>query len=132
MQRAGMVVASILKMLSKEIKAGITTRQLDEIAIRELERHGAVPSFKGYRGFPAALCVSINDEVVHGIPGDRAINDGDIVSLDFGAIVDGFHGDAAITVAVSNISYQAKQLLETARNCLESAITIGPSRSTSK
>jgi len=124
MQRAGMVVASILKMLSKEIKAGITTRQLDEIAIRELERHGAVPSFKGYRGFPAALCVSINDEVVHGIPGDRAINDGDIVSLDFGAIVDGFHGDAAITVAVGNISYQAKQLLETTRNCLESAIAI--------
>ena len=98
MRRAGMVVASILKTLSKKIRAGMTTAQLDDIAVRELTRYGATPSFKGYRGFPAALCVSINNEVVHGIPGDRVIQEGDLVSLDFGAIVDGFHGDAAVTV----------------------------------
>jgi len=124
MRRAGGVVASILKILSSEIKVGMTTRQLDEIAMRELERYGARPSFKGYRGFPAALCVSINNEVVHGIPGDRVIQEGDLVSLDFGAIVDGFHGDAALTVGVGNISPQAKQFLQITRSCLESGISV--------
>ena len=124
MRRAGMVVASILKILSKEIKPGMTTHQLDEIAVRELALYGATPSFKGYRGFPAALCVSINDEVVHGIPGERVIREGDIVSLDFGAMVDGFHGDAALTVGLGNISPQAKQLLEVTRSCLETGISV--------
>jgi len=124
MRQAGIVVASILKTLSKEIKAGMTTRQLDNIAVRELARYGAAPSFKGYGGFPASLCVSINEEVVHGIPGSRVICEGDIVSLDFGAIVDGFHGDAALTVGVGNISSQAKQLLETTRGSLEAGIAI--------
>ena len=124
MRQAGAVVASILRILSSEIKAGMTTRQLDEIAMREIERHGARPSFKGYRGFPAALCVSINDEVVHGIPGKRVMRKGDLVSLDFGAIVDGFHGDAALTVGVGNIGDQARQLLETTRDCLEAAIAV--------
>jgi len=127
MRRAGAVVASILRILSSEIKAGMTTRQLDEIAMRELERYGARPSFKGYRGFPAALCVSINDEVVHGIPGDRVIQEGDLVSLDFGAIVDGFHGDAAVTVGIGRISEQARRLLETTRDCLEAAIAVARS-----
>jgi methionyl aminopeptidase len=127
MRRAGGVVASILKILSSEIKVGMTTRQLDEIAMRELERYGARPSFKGYRGFPAALCVSINNEVVHGIPGDRVIQEGDLVSLDFGAIVDGFHGDAALTVGIGNIGDQAKQLLETTKDCLEAAIAVARS-----
>jgi len=122
MRRAGSVVASILKTLSKEIKAGVTTRHLDDIAVRELTRHGAIPSFKGYRGFPATVCVSINEEIVHGIPGERVIQEGDIVSLDFGAKVDGFHGDAALTVGVGNISPQAKQLLETTRGSLEAGI----------
>jgi methionyl aminopeptidase len=124
MRRAGMVVASILKTLSKKIRAGMTTAQLDDIAVSELARYGAVPSFKGYRGFPATLCVSINDEVVHGIPGERVIQEGDIVSLDFGAIVDGFHGDAALTVGVGNISPQAKQLLQITKSCLESGISV--------
>ena len=122
MRRAGSVVASILKTLSKEIKAGVTTRHLDNIAVSELARYGAVSSFKGYRGFPATLCVSINEEIVHGIPGEQEICEGDIVSLDFGAIVDGFHGDAAVTVGVGNISPQAKQLLETTRGSLEAGI----------
>jgi methionyl aminopeptidase len=124
MRRAGSVVASILKTLSKETKAGVTTRHLDDIAVSELARYGATSSFKGYRGFPATLCVSINEEIVHGIPGGRKIHEGDIVSLDFGAIVDGFHGDAALTVGVGNISSQAKQLLEITKSCLEVGISV--------
>jgi len=122
MRRAGSVVASILKILSKEIKSGITTGQLDDIAISELTRYGATSSFKGYMGFPATLCVSVNEEIVHGIPGERKLREGDIVSLDFGAKVDDFHGDAALTVGVGNISPQAKQLLETTRGSLEAGI----------
>lgn len=124
MRRAGMVVASTLKILSKEIRVGMTTRQLDDIAVRELAGYGAKSSFKGYGGFPATLCVSVNEEVVHGIPGERVICEADIVSLDFGAIVDGFHGDAALTVGVGNISPQAKQLLKTTKGCLEAGIAV--------
>jgi methionyl aminopeptidase len=98
------------------------TKELDVIAARELERRGAKPSFKGYRGFPANLCVSINDEIVHGIPGERVLNEGDIVSLDLGAIFMGFHGDAAVTVGVGEISPQARQLLETAKGALKAGI----------
>ncbi len=122
MRQAGSVVAATLKALQNEIGVGMTTRQLDDIAVRELTKFGAVSSFKGYRGFPANLCVSINKEVVHGIPGDRVICEGDIVSMDFGAIVDGFHGDAAITVAIGNISLQAKQLLDITKSSLEAGI----------
>jgi methionyl aminopeptidase len=124
MRQAGEVVASILKILSNNTKAGITTSQLDEIAVKELMKYGATASFKGYRGFPAALCVSINDEVVHGVPGDRMIQEGDLVSLDFGAMVGGFHGDAALTVGVGKIGVQAKRLLETTGRCLVAAIAV--------
>lgn len=124
MRRAGMVVASTLKILSKEIRVGMTTRQLDDIALRELARYGAKSSFKGYGGFPATVCVSINEEIVHGIPGARKIREGDIVSLDFGAIVDGFHGDAALTVSVGSISPEAEQLLETTKGSLEAGIAV--------
>ena len=123
MRQAGRVVTSILKTLTSEIKAGMTTRQLDDITVRELVKYGAISSFKGYRGFPANLCVSINEEVVHGIPGDRVLREGDIVSLDFGAIIGGFHGDAAITVGVGNISPEAERLLETTKGALEAGIT---------
>jgi methionyl aminopeptidase len=98
------------------------TGELDIIAGREVERLGAKPSFKGYRGFPANLCVSVNDEVVHGIPGERVLNEGDIVSLDFGASFNGFQGDAAVTVGVGEVSPQAKQLLETAGAALQAGI----------
>jgi methionyl aminopeptidase len=124
MRRAGMVVASALKVLSNEIRAGMTTAQLDDIAVRELIRYGAAPSFKGYSGFPATLCVSINEEIVHGIPGERVIQEGDIVSLDFGAIINGFHGDAALMVGVGSISPQAKQLLRITKSCLEAGISV--------
>jgi len=98
------------------------TRELDVIAARELKRLGAKPSFKGYRGFPANLCVSVNDEVVHGIPGERVLCQGDIVSLAFGAIFMGFQGDAAVTVGVGEISPQAKGLLETTEGALKAGI----------
>ena len=111
MRRAGEVVAAVLGRLKEEIKPGIKTCQLNSVAVNELEKRGARASFKGYRGFPAHLCVSVNDEIVHGIPGERQLSEGDIVSLDFGAFVSGFHGDAAITVGVGSINSRAQELL---------------------
>jgi methionyl aminopeptidase len=99
------------------------TRELDDIMDRELKSLRAKSSFKGYRGFPANLCVSINDEVVHGIPGERVINEGDIVSLDAGAIYMGYQGDAAVTVGVGEISPEAKRLLEATEGTLKAGIT---------
>lgn len=122
MREAGRAVALVLRILAGELKAGIKTRELDAIAARELERLGAKPSFKGYRGFPANLCVSVNDEIVHGIPGERVLAEGDIVSLDLGAIVDGFQGDAALTVGIGEISPEAERLLETTRAALQAGV----------
>jgi len=122
MRQAGKVVASILTKLRKQIRPGMETRELDTIADKELKRMGAKSSFKGYRGFPANLCVSVNDEIVHGIPGKRVLREGDIVSLDFGAIFMGFQSDAAITVGVGKISPEARQLLEATENALEAGV----------
>ena len=122
MRQAGRIVATILGILSKQIRPGMKTKELDIITAREAERLGAKPSFKGYRGFPANLCVSVNDEVVHGIPGERVLDEGDIVSLDFGAIFDGFQGDAAVTVGVGEISPQDKKLIEATQGALRAAI----------
>ncbi len=122
MRQAGNVVAKVLKLLSEQIKPGMKTKELDIIAERELKRLGAESSFNGYHGFPANLCVSVNDEIVHGIPGDRVLKDSDIVSLDFGAIYNGFHGDAAVTVGVGKISQDARRLIETTQACLENGI----------
>jgi methionyl aminopeptidase len=118
MRQAGRVVAAVLQRLREEVKPGIKTRYLDAIAMKEVAKYGAKASFKGYRGFPAHLCVSVNDEIVHGIPGEREIEDGDIVSLDFGAMVNGFHGDAAITVGVGKISPQAEELIAVTQTAL--------------
>jgi methionyl aminopeptidase len=122
MRRAGKIVAAVLQRLKEEIKPGIKTSQLDSVAAGELKKYGAKASFKGYRGFPANLCVSVNDEVVHGIPGERRLNDGDLVSLDFGAIVDGFHGDGAITVGIGEISPKAQELLAVTEAALMAGI----------
>jgi len=124
MRQAGRIVAIVLEMLTKQIRPGMKTKELDTIVARELEKQGAKPSFKGYRGFPANLCVSINDEIVHGIPGERVLTEGDIVSLDLGAIFMGFHGDAALTVGVGDISPQARQLIETAEGGLQAGIAV--------
>lgn len=122
MREAGRIVAVTQASLQERIKPGVTTAELDALAYETVTRHGAVPSFLGYRGFPASLCVSINEEVVHGIPGPRALREGDIVSLDFGAIYKGYHGDAAVTVGVGRIGREAQELIETTRGALEAAI----------
>ena len=124
MRQAGRIVATILRVLSEQVRPGMKTKELDVIAARELERLGAKPSFKGYRGFPANLCVSVNDEIVHGIPREKVLNEGDVVSLDFGAIFKGFQGDAAVTVGVGEISSQAKQLIETTEGALKASIAV--------
>ena len=122
MRQAGKIVAEVLKILSEQAKPGMKTKELDTIAAGEVERLRAEPSFKGYRGFPANLCVSVNDEIVHGIPGKRVMCEGDIVSLDFGAVFNGFQGDAAVTVGVGEVDAMAKQLMEGAEGSLQAGI----------
>ena len=117
-RKASQIVARTLNFLESHVQPGITTRELDQIAESEIRKAGAIPAFKGYRGFPATLCVSINEEVVHGIPSDRKLKQGDIVGLDLGCIWDGFYGDAAKTYPVGEISEEAKRLLETTENSL--------------
>lgn len=111
MRRAGLVVGETLALLRGEIRPGLRTQDLDAIAEDHIRSRGAVPSFLGYHGFPATLCVSVNDEVVHGIPGERVIADGDVVSIDCGAIVEGWHGDSAITVAVGEVPDEVIELI---------------------
>ena len=123
MRAAGHVVAETKARLADAVEPGITTKQLDKIAEKEIRRHGATPSFKGYRGFPASICVSINEEIVHGIPGRRALREGDIVSVDVGAIVEGLHGDSAFTMGVGQISDEAQRLIDTTRESLQVGIT---------
>lgn len=124
MRQAGSIVATILELLKLQLRPGMKTEELDVIVVRELEKLGAKPSFKGYHGFTANLCVSINDEIVHGIPGERILHEGDIVSLDFGAIFKGFQGDAALTVGVGKVSPQAKELMETTEGALKAGIAV--------
>ncbi len=103
MARAGRVVADLHEVLREAVRPGVSTMQLDEIAEREVRSRGAVPSFKGYRGFPATLCTSVNHEIVHGIPSrDVVLREGDLIKIDAGAIVDGYHGDSAVTWIVGN------------------------------
>ena len=122
MRQAGKIVATVLNILKMQVTAGMKTRELDIIAERELKKLGARSSFKGYRGFPANLCVSINDEIVHGIPGDKVVCEGDIVSLDFGVIYKDFQGDSARTVGVGGISQEARKLIETTEGALKAGI----------
>jgi methionyl aminopeptidase len=111
MRRAGLVVGRTLELLRGSVRAGMTTGELDAIAEDSIRSAGATPSFLGYQGFPASICASVNDEVVHGIPGDRILAEGDLVSIDCGAIVDGWHGDAAITVAIGEVSDDLTSLM---------------------
>ncbi|HJR37093.1 MAG TPA: type I methionyl aminopeptidase [Nocardioidaceae bacterium] len=111
MRVAGLVVGETLELLRTSVRAGMTTLELDRIAEDNIRSSGATPSFKGYHGFTGSICASINDEVVHGIPGERVIEDGDVISIDCGAIVDGWHGDAAITVAVGDVPAEALELM---------------------
>lgn len=112
MRKSGRIVAELLELLENHVKPGITTKELDSIAEEFIIKCGARPSFKGYYGFPATLCTSVNEQVVHGIPGNRVLEEGDIISIDCGVLYQGFHGDAARTFAVGKISEEAKKLIE--------------------
>ena len=112
MREAGKIVAETLLLIEEKVRPGITTAELDRIAEEFITKHGARPSFKGLYDFPASLCISVNEQVVHGIPGGYALKDGDIISVDCGAYLNGFHGDAARTFGVGNISEEARKLIE--------------------
>ncbi|HLG70071.1 MAG TPA: type I methionyl aminopeptidase [Chloroflexota bacterium] len=119
MRRAGRLVAETLDKLQHAVKPGMTTGDLDRIAYEHITKHGGVPSFKGYHGFPASICTSVNDEVVHGIPSKRRVlQEGDIISIDCGAIIDGWHGDAALTVAVGRTSPEMEDLMKVTEESL--------------
>ncbi len=115
MKISGMIVQGALNEVAKHISPGISTKELDSIAKKYILSQGAKPSFLGYNGYPASICASVNDVVIHGIPSDRILKDGDIVSIDVGAVKDGYHGDAARTFAVGNISSEAQRLIDTAK-----------------
>jgi len=118
MRAAGLVVGQALQMLTQALVPGCTTAELDAAAEDFIRGQGATPSFKGYHGFPATICVSVNDEIVHGIPGGRVIHAGDLVSIDCGAIVQGWHGDAAVTVAVGEVSDADAELVKVTEDAL--------------
>ncbi len=112
MGRAGAIVGATLTLLKKSVEPGITTGELNRIADKNIRSMGAVPTFLGYQGFPGAICASVNEEIVHGIPGKRVLKEGDIIKMDCGATIDGFIGDAAISVAVGKVSDEAQRLMD--------------------
>ena len=122
MRAANGLVADVLDRLSQMVVPGISTRELDTAAERMVRQGGAEPAFKGYRGYPATLCASVNDQVVHGIPCDRPLEEGDILSLDMGVKLNGFYGDSAVTVPVGRISEDAQRLLRVTQEALERGI----------
>jgi len=122
LRRSNRLVAEALQALAERVKPGVTTLELDRLAESYLLARGARPAFKGYRDYPFTLCTSVNEQVVHGLPSSRRLREGDILSLDMGAVVDGYYGDAAITVPVGRISAEADRLLRVTRECLDWAI----------
>ena len=122
MREAGRITAIVLEILTASVKPGMRTDELDVIAEKEPKRFGAEPSFKGYRHYPASLCVSVNDEIVHGIPDKRILLEGDIVSIDYGVKYKGFQGDAARTVAVGKVNAQSRKLMEVTERALKAGI----------
>lgn len=118
LKRSSAIVAEVFQELKKVIEPGITTHELDQMTEKIILSRGATPAFKGYRGFPASLCVSINEEIVHGIPGQRKVKEGDIVSLDVGVNLNGYFGDGAITLPVGEVDREAKRLLEVTERAL--------------
>ena len=122
MRRAGRIVAQAHELLKAHIKPGVKTKELDVLVEEFFRKEGAIPAFKGYRGYPACICTSVNDEVVHGIPGERVLEEGDIIGVDIGAIVDGYCGDAAWTYPVGQIEPHAQDLLEVTEQALYKGI----------
>ena len=122
MRRAGRIVSGLLKCMGKEARPGITTLRLDEIAEQFIRDNGAEPAFKGYYGFPASICASVNEEVVHGIPGKRVLIEGDIVGIDVGVKLDGFFSDAARTFAIGTVDADSRRLIDVTRAAMERGI----------
>jgi methionyl aminopeptidase len=124
MRAAGLVVAETLAVLREAVRPGVTPRDLDALAAREIDARGARPSFLGYHGYPATVCTSVNDVVVHGIPDDRPLADGDVISIDCGAVLDGWHGDAAITVGVGRLAEPVRALVQACEDALAAGIAV--------
>lgn len=127
-RKAGRVVAQILDLISENVRPGVTTKKLESLAAEHFKKKKARPAFLGYQGFPASICVSVDDEVVHGIPGDRTLVEGEIVSVDVGAIVGGYYGDSARSFAVGNVNSEVRRLLSVTNEALKrgiNACTVG-------
>lgn len=124
MRRAGRIVALVLDEVKAKVKPGVTTGELDRLAEALCKKHKVKPAFKGYRGYPFSLCVSVNEQVVHGFPGRRVLVDGDIVSMDFGVKKDGFYGDSAVTLPVGKVGDEAQKLMAATRESLDRAIEL--------
>jgi methionyl aminopeptidase len=123
MREAGRIVAEVLARVQETVRPGLTTADLEAVAQEVIvDKHGAIPSFKGYRGFPGLVCASINEEIVHGIPGPRQLHEGDIVSVDVGVIYKGYHGDAAITAAVGTVDEESQRLMAVTQESLRRGI----------
>ena len=122
MRRAGEIVGKTIALLKASVEPGMSTRDLDRIAFKEITRHGATPTFKGYRGFPATICASVNEEIVHGIPGKKALKEGDLIKVDVGATIEGFIGDAAVTIPVGEVPEELVALMDDTRLGLEAGI----------
>jgi methionyl aminopeptidase len=122
MRKAGALTAQARDYVAALVRPGVTTRELDEATRRFIEERGGIPSFLGYEGFPASICASVNGVVVHGIPGGQVLREGDIISLDLGVILDGYHGDTAVTLAVGKIGQRVQELLDATRSALLAGI----------
>lgn len=122
LRRSGRLVREILEEMRERAKPGVTTMDLEKFVERRLAKSGAIPAFKGYRGYPCCLCASVNEQIVHGIPSNRCLNEGDIISLDLGVIIDGYYGDSAMTVPVGTISEPLQKLLRVTEESLQFAI----------
>jgi methionyl aminopeptidase len=127
MREAGRIVAETLALMAAQVRPGMTTDDLDRMAYEHITKRGAVPSFKGHHGYTKSICTSINEEIVHGIPGPRVLVEGDLLSLDCGAFYRGFHGDSGLTVPVGAISAEAQRIMDVAAQALDVGIaTVGP------
>jgi len=124
MREAGRIVAETHRLMAEAVQPGITTRELDAIAEKYIRSQDALPSFKGYNGFPSSICASVNDELVHGFPGPRKLNEGDIISIDIGAQFKGFHGDSAWTYAVGEVTEEVQKLLEVTEKSLYAGLEL--------
>lgn len=122
MRKAGEFTATILQEVKQAVCPGVSTLELDALAERRCKELNVIPAFKGYQGFPGSVCISVNDQVVHGIPSNRVLQEGDIVGLDFGVIFEGYYGDSAVTVAVGKIAESSQRLMDVAQKSLEAGI----------